>query len=184
MYRSFHKRIKCLYMYICSSCVHKFLSNFKTLILSYYLVIVQELVNFGCQDVDLIQLSHRPEQQSQFNLYFSHVHLFLIKRPGEIFQIEMFNPNFKKKPSHTTWKLNLLYELNRHISRILCLKSMYVVWLFYMFGLNILIWEFSPGIFMIHVWSIQKGLYFWKDFITLEMHLFFSWHVWCTSTCS
>ena len=68
----------------------------------------------------------------------------LYKRPGEISQFVMFNPNLKKKNS--TWTLNIkiwvicLYNLCNTL-------KVHVVWLFYYkFGLNIMI---SPGLFII-----------------------------------
>ena len=67
------------------------------------------------------------------------------KRPGEIAQGKMFNPNFKWNKT-CYMNFNLIIEVikayNSHF-----LSKVHVVWLFfYKFWLNNLIWEISPSL--------------------------------------
>ena len=54
-----------------------------------------------------------------------------------------------EKTSHVTWDLNLLFKLKRHITRIF-MDKVQEVWFFWG-GLNILIWEISPGLLYVFV---------------------------------
>ena len=76
--------------------------------------------------------------------------IYFDKRPGEISEIIMFYPNFNERlnrKSHIIWTLIVLNKLQGHTTRIFMLK-VHVVWLaLNKFGLNIMIWEISPGLF-------------------------------------
>ena len=80
---------------------------------------------------------------------------FLNKRQEEISQVKMFNPNFKKKTSHTTWTLCIKFKLYAFITYI---KSSCSMTFFYKFVLNNFTWEIYSC--LLHITSIKNKIFY------------------------